>query len=74
MGPDFEFISPDDKPALLGLSTPEWLAKTRVALTELDYKCHMAANQDDFLTRFTRTRYHIVLLEEAFARPKSVAL
>jgi hypothetical protein len=67
MATDFEFISPDDKPALLGLSSPEWLAKGRSTLTELDYKTHVASNQDDFLVRFNRTRYHIALLEESFA-------
>ncbi len=67
MSTDFEFISPDDKPALLGLSTPEWLAKCRSALTELDYKAHVAANQEDFLARFNRTRYQIVFIEDTFA-------
>ena len=69
MAAEFEFISPDDKPALLGLSTPEWLAKSRSTLTELDYKTHIAANQEDFINRFNRTRYQIVLLEESFAAP-----
>jgi len=67
MAAEFEFISPDDKPALLALGTPEWLAKCRSALTELDYKTHVAANQEDFLARLNRTRYQIVFIEEDFA-------
>ena len=64
---DFEFVSPDDKPALLGLTTPEWQAQGRTVLSELDYKPHVAANHDDFFNRFNRTRYQLVLMEELFA-------
>jgi len=63
---DFEFVSPDDKPALLALTTPEWQAQGRTLLTELDYKPHGAANHDDFFNRFNRTRYQLVLIEECF--------
>jgi hypothetical protein len=67
MSIDFEFVSPDDKPALLALTTPEWQAQGRNILTELDYKPHGAANHDDFFNRFNRTRYQLVLIEERFA-------
>ena len=63
----FEFISPTDQPALIGLSTPEWVARSRAALIELNYKVHVAANQEDFIDRFNRVHYQVVLIEELFA-------
>ena len=65
---DFEFVSPDDKPALLGLTTPEWQAPARSVLGELDYKPQVAANHDDFFNRFNRTRCQLVLIEELLLR------
>src|ERR1041384_2059514 len=63
----FDFISANDKPALLAFSTPEWLEAARAALTELGYKVHTAATHGDFLIRFSQVRYQIVVLEELFA-------
>ena len=67
MPDDFEFISPTDQPALLGLSSPDFVAHTRAALNELGYKVHVAANHEDFLARFHRVHYQVVVLEELFA-------
>jgi CheY-like chemotaxis protein len=67
MSTKFEFISANDKPALLAFSTPEWLDAARTALTELGYKVHTAATHGDFLMRFTQVRYQVVVLEERFA-------
>jgi hypothetical protein len=67
MADAFEFISPTDQPALLGLSTPEWMARARAALTDLNYKVHVAANHEDFIERFNRVHYQVVLIEELFA-------
>ena len=67
MPDDFEFISPTDQPALLGLSSPDFVARTRAALTELGYKVHTAANHEDFLARFHRVHYQVVVIEELFA-------
>jgi hypothetical protein len=67
MSDTFEFISPTDRPALLGLSNPEWLAKCRAGLNELGYKIHMAANHEDFIARFQQVHYQVALLEERFA-------
>ena len=63
----FEFISPTDQPALIGLSTPEWMARSRSALVELNYKVHVSANQEDFIDRFNRVHYQVVMIEELFA-------
>jgi hypothetical protein len=63
----FEFVSTNDKPALLAFSTPEWLDAARTALTELGYKVHTAATHGDFLIRYTQVRYQVVIVEERFA-------
>ena len=67
MSNEFEFIGPNDKPALLALSTPEWLDAARNVLTEIGYKVHAASNHDDFINRFGRLQYQVILLEELFA-------
>jgi hypothetical protein len=67
MADKFEFISANDKPALLAFSTPEWLEAARTALVELGYKVHTAATHGDFLVRFSQIRYQVVIVEELFA-------
>jgi hypothetical protein len=67
MAAQFDFISANDKPALLAFSTPEWLDAAKAALTELGYKVHTAATHSDFLIRFSQVRYQIVIVEELFA-------
>lgn len=67
MSNEFEFIGPNDKPALLALSTPEWLDAAKNVLTEIGYKVHAASNHDDFINRFGRLQYQVVILEELFA-------
>src|SRR5438552_10331302 len=67
MSYELEFIGPNDKPALVALSTPEWLDAARNVLTEIGYKVHAASNHDDFISRFGRIQYQVVLIEELFA-------
>ena len=64
---DLELISSGDKTALLALSTLEWLATTKSVLNEMGYKVHSAGNHEDFLLRFGRVQYQIVIIEELFA-------
>ena len=45
---ELEFIGPNDKPALLALSTPEWLDAAKNVLTEIGYKVHAASNHNDW--------------------------
>ena len=66
MSYELEFIGPNDKPALLALSTPEWLDAARNVLAEIGYKVHAASNHDDFVVRFGRIQYQVVLIEELF--------
>lgn len=67
MSTQFDFISANDKPALLAFSTPEWLEAAKTALTELGYKVHTAAAHSDFLIRFSQVHYQVVIVEELFA-------
>lgn len=62
----FEFLSSEDKPALIAFSTPEWMETTKAALKDLGYKVHTAATHSDFLIRFSQARYQVVVLEELF--------
>jgi CheY-like chemotaxis protein len=66
MDGSFDFISSEDRPALIAFSTPEWLEVAKSALAELGYKVHTAATHSDFLTRFTQVHYNLVLMEERF--------
>ena len=67
MADEFDFISASDKPALLAISTPDWLEASKTALNELGYKVHTAATHSDFLTRFDQIQYEVVIVEELFA-------
>jgi len=66
----FDFISTEDKPALIAFSTPEWLETAKATLTELGYKVHTAATHSDFLTRFSQVRYQVAIIEELFGATK----
>ena len=66
MNGSFDFVSTEDKPALIAFSTPEWLDTTRTTLQELGYKVHTAATHSDFLVRFSQVHYELVVVEELF--------
>ena len=66
MSQTFDFVSTEDKPALIAFSTPEWLQEAKTALQELGYKVHTAATHSDFLMRFSQAHYQVVILEELF--------
>jgi hypothetical protein len=66
MNGTFDFVSSEDKPALIAFSTPEWLDAAKTALQELGYKVHTAATHSDFLIRFSQAQYQVVLVEELF--------
>jgi hypothetical protein len=67
MAIEFEFLNPDDKPALIALTTPEYEQAVRSALVELGYKVHAVATAEDFWVRFPQVQYQIVVIEECFA-------
>ena len=64
---EFDFIRPTDKPALLALSTPEFLASARAVLHEMDYKVHHATDHEDYVNRFGQIQYQVTILEEKFS-------
>jgi CheY-like chemotaxis protein len=66
MNDKFDFISATDKPALVACANPDWLDAAKKALQELGYKIHVAADHEDFLSRFSQVRYQIVLVEDLF--------
>jgi hypothetical protein len=67
MSAAFEFVRHDDRPALLALSTPDWLVKVRPQLSGLGYLVHVAADHEDFIARYGQVHYHLVVFEELFA-------
>ena len=67
MSVEFDFLTPTDKPALLGLSTPELLDTAKTALDQLGYKVHTAVNHGEFLHKFAQVSYQVVILEECFS-------
>ncbi len=67
MNANFDFIGVSDKPALLGLTSPEWQEIARAALTELGYKVHQAAAHTDFISNFSQVAYEVAIIEENFA-------
>jgi CheY-like chemotaxis protein len=66
MSLSFEFLNPQDKPALLGLLSDEYASFCKQTLEETGYKVHSAANHGDFIDRFTQVQYKVVLLDEMF--------
>jgi hypothetical protein len=66
MSLDLEILSPNDRPALLGVSTPDILAYAQGVLDQMGYKVHSASTHDEFIERFGRVQYEFVFLEERF--------
>ena len=69
MALEIEFTSPNEKPALLGLTTPSFLAAIRPQVKEAGYKNHESQDASDFLTRYSLTQYPLVVIEELFSAP-----
>ena len=64
---EFDFIGPNDKPALLAITTPETLKTVKAALGGMGYKVHVVENFDQFETRYHQVNYLVVVIEENFA-------
>lgn len=67
MSAEFDFLTAEDKPALMGVSTPEVGDNAKAALEELGYKVHSASNHPEFLHKFAQAPYQLVVIEELFA-------
>ena len=66
MSVEFDFLTANDKPALMGLSRAELLDTAQLALNQLGYKVHAASNHGDFLHKYAQVQYQVVVLEELF--------
>ncbi len=69
MAIEIEFTSPNEKPALVGITTPAFLVAIRPQLKEVGYKSHEVQDASDFLTRYSLTQYPLVVVEELFSSP-----
>jgi ActR/RegA family two-component response regulator len=67
MSADLDFLTASDRPALLGLSTPELQETAKTALDQLGFKVHTAVNHGEFLHKFAQVPYQVVVLEELFS-------
>ena len=67
MSAEFDFLTAEDKPALMGLTTPDLADNAKAALDQLGYKVHAAANHGEFLHKFAQSPYQVVIIEEGFA-------
>ncbi len=66
MALEFEILAPGDRPALLGISSPDVLDYAQGVLDQMGYKVHSATSHDEFLERFGRVQYEFVFLEDSF--------
>ncbi len=64
---EFDFIGPDDQPALLAISSPEALKTVKTALAGMGYKVHVVETHPQFETRYNQVNYQVVVIEENFA-------
>jgi hypothetical protein len=67
MSEEFDFIGPNDLPALVAVRTPECLATVKTILKEMGYKVHVVENHIQLETRYHQINYHVVVIEETFA-------
>lgn len=62
----FDFITANDRPALLAIDNQEVLAFAKAALTELGFKVHSIETHEEFPTRFSEIPYEVLIIDEAF--------
>lgn len=66
MAVEFEILSPNDRPALLGISAADFQDYARGVLGQLGFKVHAASSHEEFLDRFGRVQYELIILEDNF--------
>src|SRR5580698_3491736 len=64
---EFDFIGPNDHPALLAITLPDALEMVKGLLVEMAYKVHVVDAHAQFQTRWNQVNYEVVILEENFA-------
>jgi hypothetical protein len=66
MPAEYEYISPEDKPALIALCNEEWQASVEAIVRQLGYKVHTVATPEDFTARFGAVQYQLTIIDELF--------
>jgi hypothetical protein len=64
---EFDIIGPEDRPALLAISTPHLGDLVKSTLIDMDYKVHVVDRPLLFETRYTQINYQVVFIEETFS-------
>jgi len=67
MSEEFDFIGPNDLPALVAVSTPAVQADVKAVLLEMGYKVHVVETHLQFQTRYQQINYQVVVIENPFA-------
>jgi hypothetical protein len=67
MSEEFDFIGPNDLPALLAISQPDALAIAKATLQEMGYKVHTVESHIQFEIRYNQINYQVVVMEDIFA-------
>jgi hypothetical protein len=67
MSEEFDFVGPNDLPALLAISNPQALAAIKDTLVEMGYKVHVVETHLQFETRYNQINYQVVVMEDTFA-------
>ena len=63
---ELEILAPGDRPALLAISAPDVLHYTEGVLDQMGYKVHSASSHDEFLERYGRVQYEVVMIDDRF--------
>lgn len=67
MALEFELLGPDDKPALLALTTPEYIEAGQAALQGAGYKVQLVGTHEEFPNKYAQVPYQVVITEERMA-------
>lgn len=67
MSEEFDFIGPNDLPALVAVTNPEALAAVKATLLGMGYKVHVVETHIQFETRYNQINYQVVVMEDIFA-------
>lgn len=62
-----EFIQTGEKPALIALNRADEIALATTSLEDLGFKVHTTTRHQDFVARYGRIAYQVVVLDEGFA-------
>jgi hypothetical protein len=67
MSEEFDFIGPNDLPALVAVTNAEAMTAVKTILSEMGYKVHVVETHLQFETRYNQINYQVVVMEDIFA-------